>query len=84
MLPDGSTGHCPDTLAMKLSRCKEGMARVFAVMAEVSLVIRVSRYKFTKWPSLCPGIGCCKWAMARSRYKHYGFVLGAEISLQKP
>ena len=26
MLPDDSTGHCPGTLARKLSRCKEGMA----------------------------------------------------------
>ena len=26
VLPDVSTGHDPDTLARKLSRCKEGMA----------------------------------------------------------
>ena len=26
VLPDASTGHDPDTLATKLSRCKEGMA----------------------------------------------------------
>ena len=26
MLPDASTGQSPDTLAAKLSRCKEGMA----------------------------------------------------------
>ena len=35
MLPDASTGQGPDTLAEKLSRCKEGMARVFAVMVQV-------------------------------------------------
>jgi hypothetical protein len=32
VLPDDSTEQCPGTLARKLSRCKEGMARVFAVM----------------------------------------------------
>ena len=32
VLPDASTGQGPGTLARKLSRCKEGMARVFAVM----------------------------------------------------
>jgi len=37
VLPDASTGHDPDTLARKLSRCKEGMARVFAVMVQVLL-----------------------------------------------
>jgi hypothetical protein len=26
VLPDASTGHDPDSLARKLSRCKEGMA----------------------------------------------------------
>jgi hypothetical protein len=53
------------------------MARVFAVMAGANFVIRVSRYNFTKWPGLSPGIGCCKWALVRSRNKHYGFVLVA-------
>jgi hypothetical protein len=53
------------------------MARVFAVMAGAYWVRRVSRYKFTKWPSFSPGIGCGKWPLARSRYKHYGFVLAA-------
>jgi hypothetical protein len=77
VLPDDSTGQGPGTLAAKLSRCKEGMARVFAVMAGANLVIRVSRYNFTKWSSLSPGIGCCKWALARSRYKHSEAVLGA-------
>ncbi len=31
VLPDASTGQSPGTLVRKLSRCKEGMARVFAV-----------------------------------------------------
>jgi len=39
VLPDASTGQGPDTLARKLSRCKEGMARVFAVMAQILLSI---------------------------------------------
>ena len=35
VLPDDSTGQGPSTLATKLSRCKEGMARVFAVMVQI-------------------------------------------------
>ena len=34
VLPDDSTGQRPGTLAGNLSRCKEGMARVFAVMVQ--------------------------------------------------
>jgi hypothetical protein len=34
VLPDDSTGKGPGTLAEKLSRCKEGTARVFAVMVQ--------------------------------------------------
>jgi hypothetical protein len=37
VLPDASTGQGPVSLAAKWSRCKEGMARVFAVMAEVGV-----------------------------------------------
>ena len=37
VLPDDSTGQSPGTLARKLSRCKEGMARVFAVMVQILL-----------------------------------------------
>ena len=32
VLPDEASGQGPGTLATKLSRCKEGMARVFAIM----------------------------------------------------
>ena len=39
VLPDASTGQSPGTLARKLSRCKEGMARVFAVMVQILLSI---------------------------------------------
>jgi hypothetical protein len=37
VLPDDSTGQSPGTLAEKLSRCKEGMARVFAVQLQILL-----------------------------------------------
>ena len=39
VLPDDSTGQGPGTLARKLSRCKEGMARVFAVRVQILLSI---------------------------------------------
>jgi hypothetical protein len=48
VLPDDSTGQSPGTLASKLSRCKEGMARVFAVMVQGFVALRVSRYKFDR------------------------------------
>ena len=37
VLPDAASGQGPGTLARKLSRCKEGMARVFAVMVQILL-----------------------------------------------
>ena len=39
VLPDAASGHNPGTLATKLSRCKEGMARVFAVRIQILLSI---------------------------------------------
>jgi hypothetical protein len=39
VLPDANTGQGPDTLARRLSRCKEGMARVFAIMVQILLSI---------------------------------------------
>jgi hypothetical protein len=39
VLPDAASGHDPDTLATKLSRCKEGMARVFAIQVQILLSI---------------------------------------------
>jgi hypothetical protein len=39
VLPDASTGQGPDTLATKLSRCKEGMACVFAIQVQILLSI---------------------------------------------
>ena len=35
LFPDAASGQGPDTLASKLSWCKEGMARVFAVMVQI-------------------------------------------------
>jgi hypothetical protein len=35
--PTQASGQGPGTLAAKLSRCKEGMARVFAVMVQILL-----------------------------------------------
>ena len=37
VLPDAASGQNPGTLAAKLSRCKEGMAHVFAVMVQILL-----------------------------------------------
>jgi hypothetical protein len=39
VLPDAASGQGPCTLARKLSRCKEGMARVFAVQVQILLSI---------------------------------------------
>jgi len=39
MLPDDSTEQSPGTLAGKLSRSKEGMARVFAVRVQILMSI---------------------------------------------
>jgi hypothetical protein len=39
VLPDEASGQSPGTLATKLSRCKKGMARVFAVMVQILLSI---------------------------------------------
>jgi len=39
VLPDAASGQGLGTLARKLSRCKEGMARVFAVLEQILLSI---------------------------------------------
>jgi hypothetical protein len=38
-LPDANAGQGPGNLDRKLSRCKEGMARVFAVRVQILLSI---------------------------------------------
>jgi hypothetical protein len=48
VLPDASTGQSPDTLAEKLSRCKEGMAHFLPSGYEVLWPLRVSRYRVVK------------------------------------
>ena len=61
--PTQASGQSPGTLARKLSRCKEGMARVFAVMVQILLSLRVSRYKFDRSREFIPGykVGCGHW-----------------------
>jgi hypothetical protein len=46
VLPDAASGHDPDTLASKLSRCKEGMAWFLQIQVQVLSKPGVSRYKF--------------------------------------
>jgi len=48
VLPDDSTGQGPDTLATKLSRCKEGMAHFLPSRYRVLWRIRASRYRVVK------------------------------------
>ena len=49
VLPDAASGHDPDTLATKLSRCKEGMAWFLQIQVQVLSKPGVSRYKVDKW-----------------------------------
>ena len=75
VLPDVGTGLSPGTLARKLSRCKEGMARVFAVRVliwlsipsvAVQVILRMGNY---------PGIAILLTVVARSGFvKHYDSV----------
>ena len=48
MLPDASAGLGPDTLAAKLSRCKEGMAHFLPSGYRVLWPLRASRYRVVK------------------------------------
>ena len=68
VLPDASTDHGPDTLARKLSRCKEGMAHFLPADSyrhgyRVFWTLRVSRYKFDRSHEFIPGynFGCGHW-----------------------
>ena len=75
VLPDASTGQGPGSLAGKLSRCKEGMARVFAVRVlswlsiksvAVQVILRMGNY---------PGIVILLTVVVRSGFvKHYDSV----------
>jgi len=57
VLPDASTGQGPGTLATKLSRCKEGMARVFAVRVQILLSITRVAVQTISEPEICHGAG---------------------------
>jgi len=79
----------PGTLAEKLSRCKEVMARVFAVMVQILWVLAVSRYKVNRWHGIYPGIVILLTALARSRYKAIEIYPGAgakakTVTIQMP
>jgi hypothetical protein len=67
VLPDASTGQGPGTLAGKLSRCKEGMARVFAVMVQILLSITSVAVQIVSEPKICQGAGFKLRADARIR-----------------
>jgi hypothetical protein len=63
VLPDASTGQGPDTLAGKLSRCKEGMAHFLPSWYKFSCVLARSRYNFDRSREFIPGykVGCGHW-----------------------
>ena len=77
LLPDASTGLSPGTLARSPersegSRCKEGMARVFAVMVQILLNIARSRYKSV--------IGAVKLSPVTNWLRHWRSVAVQTIS----
>jgi hypothetical protein len=55
VLLDAASGQNPGTLDAKLSRCKESMARVFAVMKELCGVRAASRYKLYRSREIITG-----------------------------
>ena len=57
VLPDASTDHVLFSLASKLSRCKEGMARVFAVMVQIIMSITRVAVQAVSEPGICHGAG---------------------------
>jgi hypothetical protein len=74
VLPDDSTGHGPDTLARKLSRCKpclpagrEGMACVFAVQVQILLSITRIAVQVLSEPVNCHRTECLLRALAQCR-----------------
>ena len=58
VLPDEASGQGPGTLDRKLSRCKKGMARVFAVQVQiiVNITSRRGDNGVDKWPIIFLGI----------------------------
>ena len=57
VLPAAASGHDPDTLARKLSRCKEGMARVFAIQVQILMGIRRVAVQAVSEPENCHDAG---------------------------
>jgi hypothetical protein len=75
VLPDASTGQSPGTLAGKLSRCKEGMARVFAVRVIIWLSITCVAVQVILRMGNYPDIVILLTVMAQSGFvKHYDSV----------
>ena len=78
VLPDASTGQSPGTLARKLSRCKEGMARVFAVQVLIWLSITSVALQVILRMGNYPGIVILLTVVTRFGFvKHYGPVMVA-------
>jgi len=68
VLPDTASGQGPGTLARKLSRCKEGMARVFAVMVQILLgAVAVAVQSLISGRELLQIQKVDKWALAQCR-----------------
>jgi hypothetical protein len=75
VLPDVASGQSPGTLASKLSRCKEGMARVFAVRVQILLSITSVAVQVILRMGNYPGIVILLTVVARSGFvKHYDSV----------
>jgi hypothetical protein len=78
VLPDAASGQGPDSLARKLSRCKEGMARVFAVRVQILLSITRVAVQAISEPENCHGARFKLRTDARIRvHKSYKYILGA-------
>jgi len=85
VLPDASTGQGPDTLASKLSRCKEGMAHFLPSWYKFYCVLERSRYKFDRSRELIPGykFGCGHWrSVAVQTVSEPEIYHGAEFKLR--
>jgi hypothetical protein len=71
VLPDAGTGQSPGTLADKLSRCKEGMARVFAVMVQILLSAGAIAVQVRSKPRICHRLQIWWRALAQCRGTNY-------------
>jgi hypothetical protein len=85
VLPDDSAGQSLETLARKLSRCKEGMARVFAVLVQIILSIsRVAVHGGLSMIYLSPYSILIKGSGDTLIYPPILFSLESSDVLQKP